>query len=378
MKAYKFIENILKKWINRIWIIFVTIHEYKNIFKKRKLFKYVKLTKKQKEQIDDFYKKNYGKKVRYWWHRLYQSYTGNFDYQYVPEILFSTKMELKANKRLEVLPYEDKNMLSVIFQDEIVKTPQTYIMCVKGKFFNEKRNFISKQDAIDIIKNITEKGCTNLVAKITVDTNSGKGVKILQLENGTDKKTNQSIQQIISNMGDNFVIQEKIEQHEAFSKLNASSVNTLRVVTYMTKKEIAVAPIIMRIGQGGALVDNAHAGGMFIGVSDEGRLLKEAYTEYQNRYTKHPDTGIVFEGYMLPYMEEVKKSAIRLHRKLPMLDYVSWDFTVDKDGNIVLIEANLHSQTIWLAQMAHGKSFFGNNTAEMLNTLKNKKRGETF
>lgn len=376
MEIYKSIENFLKKLINRMWVIFITIHEYKNIFKKRNLFKNVKLTKDQKKQIDDFYRENYGKKVKYWWHRLYQSYTGNFDYKYIPEIIFTTRIELQSNKRLDVMPYENKNMLSIIFQDEKVKIPKTFIMCVEGKFFDTERSLISKQDAIKIIESITEKGIRDLVAKVTVDTNSGKGVKVLQIEEEIDKMTNQSIEQIMSSMGNNFVIQEKIEQNEAFSKIYENAVNTLRVITYMTGKEIKVAPIVMRIGQGGAMVDNAHAGGMFIGVSDEGKLLKEAYTDYQNRYTQHPNTGVVFEGYPLPCLDKIKESAIRLHKKLPMLDYISWDFTVDKDENVVLIEANLQSQSTWMPQMAHGKSFCGDDTAEILNKLKNRKRIE--
>ena len=131
----------------------------------------------------------------------------------------------------------------------------------------------------------------------------------------------------------------------------------------------------MRIGQGGNYIDNAHAGGMFIGVSDEGCLASEAFTEYQKRYKKHPDTGIIFEGYKIPYVREMIDSAKKLHSILPQCMFLSWDFMVDKNGLLVLIEVNIESQTIWFPQMANGRSFFGDNTEKMINISRRLRNG---
>lgn len=365
MKIYKFFEKFLYKLIDFLWKIFIIIHEYLSILKKRKIYKNIKLSKEEKKQIDDFYLENYGKKVKYYWHRLYQSYTGNFDYKYIPEYLYTVKIEPKTNKRIEALPYENKNMLSVIFKDSSVKIPKTYIMCIKGRFFDENRNPIKKENAIRYLKNLNE-GTYDAVVKATIDTNSGKDVKIISLEKCVDKMTGKSIEDIIENAGNNFVVQEKIIPHKELSKIYEHSINTFRVITYLIDEDIKIAPIVMRIGKGGANIDNAHAGGIFIGVSDEGKLLKEAYTEYQSRYLEHPDTKIIFEGYQIPCFEKLKKSAVELHKKVPIFDFVSWDFTIDKFENIVLIESNLHSQSVWISQIAHGKSFFGENTEKIL------------
>ena len=66
------------------------INEKKKIKDARRvnLLKQVHLTNKQKREIDTFYKQNYGKKIPYKWHRLYTSYTGIFDAQYIPELIF--------------------------------------------------------------------------------------------------------------------------------------------------------------------------------------------------------------------------------------------------------------------------------------------------
>lgn len=40
MKVYKFLERFFLNLINQIWVLFILIHEYKNIIKKRELYKF--------------------------------------------------------------------------------------------------------------------------------------------------------------------------------------------------------------------------------------------------------------------------------------------------------------------------------------------------
>ena len=297
----------------------------------------------------------------YWWHRLYQSYTGKFDAQYLPEYIFSVRMEPRTNTRDRVFPLEDKNMLPVLFGAGPVRIPETCVMCVNGRFFDSARRIISKAEAAKILENRGD-----VVAKVSVDSSSGRGVRMLSLRDGKDALTGESIENILGSMGANFVVQEKLRPHPAFAALHPDSINTLRVVTYMCGDKINAAPIIMRIGRGGNSVDNAHAGGIFVGVKDDGSLTDEAYTEYQQRFTVHPDTKIVFGEYRLPFVPEIRRAAIELHGRTPALKFISWDFTVDDQNRIVLIETNLHSQAVWVVQYAHGKAFFGDDTAQML------------
>ena len=42
----------------------------------------------------------------------------------------------------------------------------------------------------------------------------------------------------------------------------------------------------------------------------------------------------------IPNWELIKTVALALHEKLPQLDIVGWDFTLDPDGHPVLIEFN--------------------------------------
>lgn len=367
MKIYSYIEKQILKLLTTIWKCFIYIHEIKNIMKKHNIYKKTKLTKEEKKQITKFYKENYGRKIPYYWHRLYQSYTGRFDHTYVPEYIFTTQLELLSNKRIEILPLENKIMLETLFYDKEkdVIIPKTYITKTNGIYLNEEKQIISEEKAIELIN---EKYKISVI-KISKDTNSGKGVKILNIKNGIDQKTQMTTHEIVKKMGSNFVIQEKIQPHNDLKKLYPNAVNTLRIITYICNNNIYTAPIVLRIGQGGNDLDNAHAGGMFIGVDNNGDLLSTAFTEYLKTYKKHPDTNIIFENYKIPFISKIRKKAIDMHKKIPQLKFISWDFTINDQDQIVLIEANMHSQTIWFPQMAHGKSIFEENTSEMLKEI---------
>ena len=354
--------------MNWIWVQFIRIHELKNILMKREIYKNVKLTNTQKKQIDDFYKKNYGKKVPYVWHRLYTSYTGKFDYKYVPEYIFTTKLELIANQRIDVLPFENKCLIRTFFEgvSNFIDIPKVYISKIKGKYFDSDSNPISESKAIDIL----DKKYNNFIIKTSIDSNSGLGVEIVHLKNGKDITTDKELKDIFKCHGDDFVVTELIKQSKSVSSIYPNSVNTLRVITYVTDTGYYVAPIVMRIGRGGNNVDNAHAGGMFIAVNDDGELAKEAFTEYNAKFKKHPDSGIIFENNRLLNIDILRKEVIKLHKRIPNVMFVSWDIALNDNNHFSLIEANLHSHSTWFTQMAHGRGLFEEETGKLLSECK--------
>ena len=128
------------------------------------------------------------------------------------------------------------------------------------------------------------------------------------------------------------------------------------------------------MGQGNKEVDNIHAGGLFIGVGDDGKLKEKAFTEYQNIYEKHPDTNVKFKDYKISGIDKMIEIAYKCHGRTPHIKLISWDFTIDKNNRITLIEVNLNSQSIWFPQMANGQSAFGDNTEYMLNLLRDKNK----
>ena len=105
-------------------------------------------------------------------------------------------------------------------------------------------------------------------------------------------------------------------------------------MTYRWRDSIRITPATMRIGQGGAYLDNVHAGGMCIFIDNEGYLGDKAFTEFGDEYSEHPDTHILFNGYQILEFPKVLAAAKRLHEAIPQMGVIHWDFTINENGKI--------------------------------------------
>ncbi len=330
------------------------------------IYSKVNLTKEQCNQIDELYLKNYGEKIPYTWHRHFTAYTGRFDVKYIPELLFIPEFEHYMNKNEEFCKvFSDKNMLPFLAKAVGVKMPKTYLSSTRGVYRDDDYHIISYQKMCDAMNNLGE-----AFVKPAIDSCSGNGCRVIHMQNGIDVLSGKTTGDILKILGDDFAIQERLECHESIKKIYADSVNTFRVITYRWKEEIIVMPVIMRIGQGGSYLDNAHAGGMFIAVSNEGILGEKAFTEFKKEYIEHPDTHLKFCGYKIELFDTVISQAKSIHEAMPQVGCVNWDFTLDKDGIPILLEGNMTGGSIWLIEMAHGCGVFGENTEEVLRWLK--------
>ncbi len=336
---------------------------------RREIYETVQLTDEQKKQIDDLYLENYGKKVPYTWHRHFTAFTGKFDVNYFPEHMFIPEFEFYMNlNKKYATAFEDKNVIPMVAAAAGVKMPKTILSCASGLFKDEKGNWCDKAQAVKALESRPE-----LFAKKSVDSYGGGGCRLLKMHDGIDEKTQENGFTVIEQLGDNFVVQERLHCHPAITAIYPNSVNTFRVITYRWKDEIRYMPIIMRIGSGGSYLDNVSAGGMFIAVDPDGTLHKTAFTEFKTEFTIHPDTHLKFEGYQIPGLNKVLDAAIRMHTFVSQLGCINWDFTLDDAGDPVLIEANIMGGSIDMLQMAHGTGPFGEDTPEVLRWLKQMK-----
>lgn len=183
---------------------------------------------------------------------------------------------------------------------------------------------------------------------------------------------------VLGQIGEDFIIQEKVVCHESIERIYKNSVNTFRIITYRWYNQskgyvLYHMPVILRIGQGGSYLDNAHAGGMFVAVDDDGTLHETAFTEFNKKITIHPDSGFVFHGNKVTLLPSVIETAKLLHAAIPQIGCINWDFTIGRDGSPLLIEANCSAGGIWMLQMSHGCGPFGELTPEVLKWLRHMK-----
>lgn len=112
---------------------------------------------------------------------------------------------------------------------------------------------------------------------------------------------------------------------------------------------------------------------MFIAIDDEGFLRGNAMTEFMTVYEKHPDSGIVFDGYKINGYAKVVDAALRMHKMLPELGSFAWDMTIDETGEPLLIEANILRSGFWIIQCAHACAPFGERQTDVLRWIKKMK-----
>ena len=290
------------------------------------------LTSEQKGQIQDYYKLHYGKRLPdYYWHQYYYTQHGIFSPKYVPNYIVEEINGKLFNKHITTT-FDDKNLYYTIFPD--VRQPRAYLNCINGYYYINGRP-ITKDDAIESLFNLGK-----AVIKPTFCSQNGNNVKYIELIDGVDSRSGQTLSVLFEQYGKNFVIQEAIRQHPALSALCPSSVNTMRVVTYRRGNDIVLIYAVMRMGKVGSEVDNTSAGGMACKILTNGRLNAFATCPKPAARFDHSETGVVFDGYEIPYFGDVFEQAKKMHLRLPYFVMVGWDFTINDQNEVVFIEMN--------------------------------------
>ena len=325
----------------------------------------------QIRETDKYFLKHYGKKIPLLWHKWYTAVSGTFDKKYFPELLYSPEYEWLVNPSKYTYCLADKNMLPMLISGiEKLSVPETVVSCANGVYRDADMKQISSVQAAEIISD-----AGRLFFKPTVDSDSGRGCAVLEMHEGTDQKSGRTAEKIITGVGRNFIIQICVENPESLSRINPSSVNTFRIISYRSPSgSLKIGPVSMRIGRKDSFLDNGHAGGVWVGIEPDGHLLDTAYSGYGSRYTEHPDTKFVFRGGVIPEFKLVRQKAIELHNRIPQLGIINFDFSLDKAGIPVLIEMNTKSGSIWPTQIAHGKAFFGDDTDAILEYMRDMRR----
>ena len=146
--------------------------------------------------------------------------------------------------------------------------------------------------------------------------------------------------------GGRTILEEPIVQSDLMSKLNETSVNTIRCITLKTNEGAEVLYTFLKVGRKGSFVDNGGAGGLLVGIDKEtGMLITDARDEFANAYPSHPDHGYDFKGLKLPEWDSLIELTKSISADISGISYIGWDFAHTEHGWIV-VEGNGGSQLI--------------------------------
>ncbi|MCI8666528.1 MAG: hexapeptide transferase [Dorea sp.] len=286
--------------------------------------------RKEYESIVVPFWKRFGYKPDRMWFQIYCDREKKIEPRYMPDDLYYG----------ELVPYfsntqfrrfaEDKCYHDVWFNDLI--RPNTVCKNIAGVFYNEQREIIQKEQAISLcIRHESE-----IIVKPSIDSGEGRLIHFFHPKKDEASK----LKKILSDMKANFIVQDVLKQHSVLERMNPSSLNTIRVVSFLFEGEVHILSTILRIGAENARVDNIGAGGFACPIHKDGRLFKKGVNR-KAEWVEQNARGIKFSEITVPALEKVIEIIKRKHKILAHFKIIGWDFSIDQDENPVFIEYNL-------------------------------------
>ena len=141
--------------------------------------------------------------------------------------------------------------------------------------------------------------------------------------------------------GKGIIVEELINQGEALACLHPASVNSIRITTVRTDDGIHFFYPVIRIGLGGNFLCSRSSGSIVAGINAKtGVVETDGFTDRNEHYICHPDTGIRIKGFCVPKWDELSRLAEKLALKFEDLRYIGWDFAYTDAEKWIVIEGN--------------------------------------
>lgn len=316
-----------------------------------------------REEIDEFWTRyltpsQQRKLIDYRYYDVYNKVLRESEslYGYMPETFYYVFIDEYYSNPQHSKPCDDKNLYDLYFHD--VSIPKTIFRKMQGIWLDENYDEISQEKAISMACDYGE-----VILKECRFSGGGHGVKFWN--SAIDDES--IIREFMKNPKD-LICQSLIKQHSELSRLNPTSVNTVRIMTLVIHGKVHVLSSVLRMGVNGARVDNASSGGIVCGIKPNGQLKNEAFDAAANRYDRHPQ-GTVFESVTIPNFNECVEIATSLARRCCSVSrLISWDFAIGEDGHPILIEFNVSWGQLDFHQLCNGP-IFGDLTREVLDDV---------
>ncbi len=233
---------------------------------------------------------------------------------------------------------EDKFLFYSICEGLNIPQAKTILLTKNGLFLSDKQDILNLESATDILKQ-------SKAQKIFCKPRYGIGGKGISVFNNIDDKyidkNTSSVLDLAQFVNQDYIIQEGILQHPIMNDIYPLSINTFRIITEYTEEfGVTILFVLLRMGNKGMEVDNASSGGVYIGVdSVTGQLQKYAMSSKQERYTCHPYTEFKFDGFTIPFWQDIVSFIKNIAFKFSEIKYIGWDVAYTTDGPLI-VEAN--------------------------------------
>ncbi|TFH39625.1 MAG: hypothetical protein E4G95_00555 [Bacteroidia bacterium] len=289
-------------------------------------------------------------------YRSYASISRIDDPRYISEYDYYARVEPVLNNRSFSEAFSDKNLYHKYIDNNFL--PRVFLRRIHNQFYSENYEVINSLENPDIyIPAMYNK----VLLKKAIDSGGGRDVVLFSRSSEVWKASDGTllnINYLKESSARNFIIQEYIEQHPFFQQFNPYSVNTVRLYTYRSVKTNEIIPIqaVLRIGRPGSIVDNMASGGVACGITPQGILNNFGVNKKAEKLSSF--NGVEFSGIGSVYnFNMIVSAGIKIAADYYYQRILGFDFCIDREGAVKLIEINNRNNEINFFQMNNGPLF---------------------
>jgi len=302
----------------------------------RKGFKMV--DKKKIRFLKSYSRNNFGSSSYWPYLALYTEIRGKFIPGWLPNDYYAVIMLDKVNPVLLRHISDLKTFDYMIFPDFSLKP---IVIKISGYYYDSQRRRLEEDEAKKILYDYNK--------EVIVKEDFGRGggqVKFIQSKD-------LELSQLDNNK--NYIVQPVVNQHKELKRLNDKSVNSLRIITYLTDNgEVEVKFAGLRFGIGNIRVDNLSSGGGVCEIMPNGFLKDEAYDDLGLSIgKKHPESKVAFNEIQIPNYDELLNTCKKSHAIFSYVKLIGWDVAINSKSEPVLLEWNTRP-LMWIPEAISG------------------------
>jgi hypothetical protein len=274
-------------------------------------------------------------------------------------------IETCLNHRMLTYAIKEKNFYNKFMTE--IPTPKTVLRKIGGIFYDDNFCRLERDQVLQRLGSFQK-----VITKPTVESGGGSSILVFEKMGGVLSSGNQILDvEFLTSYGKDFIIQDFVRQHDFFSQFNPTSNNTVRVFTYRSVKDdsVNILHCLLRVGAKGSFLDHDHLGGVVMAINESNSLSEHAIDLYGNKFKSVNNIQLETLG-KVPAMEQIKVLAGKIAGDVYYGRLLALDFTVNSEGEPLLLEINCWRNGISQYQM-HNGGLFKEFTKEILDHCQN-------
>lgn len=258
--------------------------------------------------------------------------------------------ELDAKHRKTFVTHKLSEKMQRINNDieYVAEFDNKYNLDMNFSKFMRRKVFLNTECSAD---NITELG-EKFIYK-PINGSQAQGIEVFNAKDYTQQQLLERVRSLPTG-----VLEEWIVQHEVLNQFNKKAVNIVRVVTARKTEKFAYLAATLAVANEKEYT-NASANAMFANIDlNTGIIISDACDYEENIYERHPESGVKFKGFQIPYWDETLEMVKEASKIIPQMGYIGWDIAITPEGPVI-VEGNDSPGYEWMQVRMINPSGYG-------------------